>query len=276
MANLQHTARQMAGVPVGFFKGISYPFKGMKFVFLEHPGLIRYWIFPIFITIAAVIGAWWGSWHYSDSLTNLVWEEPTGDGFLDGFLLGLHNIVDTLVFLVLLATSLFVLMSLSSAIAGPFNAALSAEVERLVNGNKAPDTGLAGAVQDIIRMIALELLKMALYLGIMAPLFICSFFIPVVGQALYSIFGFVFTAFYFGMDYIDYPAERRGMGAGARFKYARGRFMPTMGLGAGVWIFLFVPFLNLLFMPAAVAGGTLMFLDMEGQSTASAPGSGQI
>ena len=33
--------------------------------------------------------------------------------------------------------------------------------------------------------------------------------------------------------------------------------------GTGVWLFLFVPLVNLLFMPAAVAGGTLLFLELE-------------
>ena len=31
-----------------------------------------------------------------------------------------------------------------------------------------------------------------------------------------------------------------------------------------MWLFLIVPFVNLLFMPAAVAGGTLLFLELEG------------
>ena len=39
------------------------------------------------------------------------------------------------------------------------------------------------------------------------------------------------------------------------------------GFGTGVWLFLFIPLVNLLFMPAAVAGGTLLFLDLEGEGT---------
>jgi len=40
--------------------------------------------------------------------------------------------------------------------------------------------------------------------------------------------------------------------------------VPMFGFGTGVWLFLFIPFLNLFFMPAAVAGGTLLYLDLEG------------
>jgi uncharacterized protein involved in cysteine biosynthesis len=36
-----------------------------------------------------------------------------------------------------------------------------------------------------------------------------------------------------------------------------------LGFGATVAALLFVPFLNLFLMPAAVAGGTKLFLDLE-------------
>ena len=270
VAKIQKAVRTVAGAPVGFLRGLAYPFRGMRFVYLQHPGLIRYWIVPIGITIAAVVAAVTMSWHYSDAVTNLVWEQPTGDGWLNGLLMAVHNVVDVVVFVALLATSLFVLVSLSTAIAAPFNSALSAEVERIVTGRAPPNGTFGQAFRDVWRTIALELLKMTIYLGVMAPMFFCSFLIPVVGQVAYSVFGFLFTAFYFGVDFLDSPAERRGMGARQRLSYARGRFLSTLGLGSGVWVFLFVPFLNLVFMPAAVAGGTLMFLDMEGAHTDTA------
>ncbi|HJL32305.1 MAG TPA: EI24 domain-containing protein, partial [Polyangiaceae bacterium LLY-WYZ-15_(1-7)] len=87
---------------------------------------------------------------------------------------------------------------------------------------------------------------------------------PGFGSVLYSIFAFVFTAWYWGLDYIDWPAERRGWKVGERFAHARANFMTLFGFGTGVWLFLFIPFVNLLFMPAAVAGGTLLYLDMVG------------
>jgi len=99
---------------------------------------------------------------------------------------------------------------------------------------------------------------------VMVPLFVASFALPVAGQAVYSIFGFVFTAMYFALDYIDWPATRRGQGVGERLRIGRQRFVPMFGFGTGVWLFLFIPFLNLFFMPAAVAGGTLLYLDLEG------------
>jgi CysZ protein len=86
-----------------------------------------------------------------------------------------------------------------------------------------------------------------------------------VGQFVYSVAGSAFTVAYLALDYVDWPAARRGLGVGERVAFFRKNALPMLGFGAGVWVFLFVPFLNLLFMPAAVAGGTRLFLDLIGE-----------
>jgi CysZ protein len=104
----------------------------------------------------------------------------------------------------------------------------------------------------------------------MLPRFVLQFLIPVVGALLYTVFGFVFTATYFAVDYVDWPATRRGYGVRQRASLVRQRFVPMLGFGAGVYLFLMIPIVNLFFMPAAVAGGTLLFLDLERQAGAPA------
>ena len=42
------------------------------------------------------------------------------------------------------------------------------------------------------------------------------------------------------------------------------RQLPAVaGFGTGVWVLLFIPLVNLLFMPAAVAGGTMLFVELQ-------------
>ena len=118
-------------------------------------------------------------------------------------------------------------------------------------------------LRDSVRTVGLEVLKLSIYVVVMGPLFVISSLVPVVGPAIYSIFGFVFTAMYFAIDYIDWPASRQNRSVAYRFGLLTEHFMPMFGFGSGVWLFLFIPFVNLLFMPAAVAGGTLLFLDVE-------------
>ena len=271
MGRVQQAASSVVRAPVGYWKGFTYPFKGMKFVYIQHPGLIRIWIFPILITLISFCMASWASWHYSDALVGTFWPEPAGDGFFDGVARFFHSIVEVIFSILLWAASLMLLVVLTSVIAAPFNGALSAAVERIATGQAEPEGGWAVVARDIGRTIVLEILKLSLYLLVMVPMFALQCAAPGVGSILYTVFGFVFTSWYWGIDYVDWPAERRGWPVGQRFANARKRFMPMFGFGSGVWLFLFVPFLNLMFMPAAVAGGTLLFLDMEGPAVKEPP-----
>jgi CysZ protein len=97
----------------------------------------------------------------------------------------------------------------------------------------------------------------------MGPLLVASWLLPGVGQALYMVFASAFTWLYFAIDYVDWPASRRGLSLRARLDLVRTRPFLMLGFGFAVAVCLFVPLLNLCFMPFAVAGGTRLFLDLD-------------
>lgn len=261
---VRQAAGKAIGAGVGFWRGFSYPFKGMNFVFFQHPKLAKFWIFPILITLLAFCLGTWASWHYATDIVNSFWAPVEGDGFFDGIARFFHGVLEWILSIALWAVSMIVLMLLTSVFAAPFNGALSGAVEEIATGRGTGEGGVKVFIRDIGRTVVLEIAKLLLYLCVMGPLFALQCAAPAVGTFFYSIFGFLFTAWYWGLDYVDWPAERRGWKVGKRFSAARQRGMTMLGFGTGVWMFLFVPFLNLLFMPAAVAGGTLLFLEMEG------------
>lgn len=248
---------------VGFWRGLTYPFRGARVVYLRRPGLVRYWGIPIVVTVLAVFGIFWGAFAVRDVLVDAIWTTPTSAGFWPGVARFFHTALEWLVGLTVALGGLVALSLVTNVIAAPFNDALSEAVERLETGAPGVALSVRVLVRDLVRTVLLELAKLALYLAIMGPLFLASWFVPVVGQILYSIFGFVFTAIYFAIDYIDWPASRQNRGIRYRFGVLRRNFWSMFGFGTGVWLFLFVPFVNLLFMPAAVAGGTLLFLELE-------------
>ena len=116
-------------------------------------------------------------------------------------------------------------------------------------------------MSDIVSAIRLELLKVLLYTAIIGPMFLASFFIPGIGQVI-SLVGFALTAIYLGVDYIDWPAARRDWAVRDRVAFTRRQLAAVAGFGTGVWVLLFIPLVNLFFMPAAVAGGTMLFVDL--------------
>lgn len=304
-------AKRGAGIPtatvVGFWKGLSYPFRGAKFVYLEHPGLARFWILPILITGALLAGASWMGWAWHEEVTDLLWTDPTeaveqvrktfdasaegkpkpssvvlkdadaGLGFWMEAGHWAHSALEIVVLLVLWAVGLLLVVFLTNVVAAPFNDLLSEEVEHLRLGKKGPPFSLKALARDSARTVGLEALKMALYLVVMVPLYLLSLLLPGVGQVIYTVIAFVFTALYFSVDYVDWPASRRSRSITYRFGMLREHFLPMFGFGTGVWLFLFIPIVNLLFMPAAVAGGTLLFLDLdEGAEPADAESSSSL
>ena len=72
--------------------------------------------------------------------------------------------------------------------------------------------------------------------------------------------GFALTAVYLGIDYIDWPAARRDWSVADRVAFTKRQLPAVAGFGTGVWALLFIPVVNLFFMPAAVAGGTMLFV----------------
>lgn len=240
-------------------------FRGMRFVYLEHPGLVRIWIFPLLITVGCLV---FGLGELSDLATWLLdrfWDAPVeGEGWAraEGVL---RSVLLFGVRAVLWLLGIFVLFALSSVIASPFNDALSEAVERLEAGTEAPPFTLRTLLRDLLRTLVVEAGKLLLYLGLVGPLFLVGLFVPAVA-AVVGPLAFVLTALYLALDYVDWPLARRNQPAGARLRLLRRRFAPLLGFGAGVWMCLYVPLLNLFFMPAAVAGGTLLFLDLEAEN----------
>jgi CysZ protein len=239
----------------------------MRFVYFQHPGLARYWVFPILITGLALAAVLYAAGSYHDDLGSMVWSifpeswnEATGwVGSLLGTLRWLIELVSGLLIAVL---GLVLVLVLSSVVAAPFNDALSEAVEHLLTGQSAPSFSVSHMLADIGRTVRLEISKVVVYLGVVGPMFLASVFLPGIGQFV-SLVGFALTAVYLGVDYIDWPAARRNWSVRDRLSFARTELPAVAGFGTGVWILLFVPLINLFFMPAAVAGGTMLFLSLE-------------
>ena len=253
--------------PVGFARGLSYAFRGMRFVYFQHPKLARYWVFPVLITGFALLAVFYGAGSYYDDLGGAVWSLfpeswNEASGWLGGLLTALRWTIELIAGILITLLGLVLVLVLSSVVAAPFNDALSEAVEHILTGESAPPFSFRRMIADVVRTIRLELLKVLIYLAVVGPIFLVSFFIPGLGQVV-SLVGFAVTAVYLGIDYVDWPAARRNWSVGDRVSFTRRQLPAVAGFGTGVWVLLFIPLVNLLFMPAAVAGGTMLFLAVQ-------------
>lgn len=259
---------------LGFFAGLRYPFRGFRFVYLRHPGLVRFWIWPILVVFGLAIADLVLAFGHGDDLVSLLVAAPEGDGLAAASLRFAHRVAGFLASLVVGGLGLVAVALVSPVLAAPFNDALSEEVERLVTGREGPPFGLGRLLQELVRTLRVEGTKLLVYACVMGPLFVLSWALPVVGQVVYTAFGFFFTAAYWAADYVDWPASRRGYGVRVRVGLLRRNLPTALGFGTGVAVLLFVPFVQLFFMPAAVAGGTLLFLDLEARASGAASSTG--
>ncbi|MDB4988802.1 MAG: cysZ [Myxococcaceae bacterium] len=242
-----------------FARGFLYPLRGLA-IMRRHPGLMRFWLPPIVLTCAALIASLVFALRYHEVAANLVWRAPVGAGFVVS---ALHWLWSEFALIVGLGLGMLMSVMLANLFAAPFNDALSEAVEELETGQPTRASSLAQLLRDLSRTLRLELTKLLIYVLVMGPLWFLSWLVPGLGQVLYMLFASLFTALYFAVDYIDWPASRRGLSLRARLELLRARPLMTLGFGAAVALCLFVPLLNLCFMPLAVAGGTRLFLDLE-------------
>jgi CysZ protein len=266
MKKIMRSAGAVAKSPVGFARGLSFVLRGMRFVYIQHPGLARYWLIPVVITVVALVGVLYGVGSSYDQLADAVWSlfpKSWGEatGWIGGLLTVLHWLIGLVTAVLVVVLGLVAVVVLSSVVAAPFNDALSEAVERIVTGEPALPFSLRQVLVDVGRTIRIEALKVLIYVAVVGPMFIASFLIPGLGQVV-SLLGFALTAIYLGIDYVDWPAARRNWSVADRVGFARRQLPAIAGFGTGVWALLFIPVVNLLFMPAAVAGGTILFLSL--------------
>lgn len=239
---------------VGFFTGLKIPFRGARLVYVEHPDLVRFWLVPILVTIAALVMSVAAVFHYDDALVSAVWSAPTESESWDGWLLGVaHTAFGWLIDLLLLLLALLVTLLVSSLVAAPFNARLAEVIDERLTGTAPPPFALGRVLTDLVRTAVIEIT----FAFLNVVLFVAGLALPVAGPVLFVV-GMIAWALYFGVAYVDVPLASRGLSLSDRLGFIVKHPMAMLGFGTGVGLFLMVPLINLLFMPAAVAGGVLL------------------
>jgi CysZ protein len=235
--------------------GSGCVFRG--FGFLLRPGVKRHVIIPLIINIilfacSIVLAAhYFSTWlrHFTTMLP----------GWLSWVPFLLWPIFALAVALVLFFT--FTLMA--NLVGAPFNGALSARVEALAGGGR-PDSG-RGLFRDIAISLRDELRRMlyilwrALLIGVLGLLLL---FVPLF-NILTPFLWFVFTAWMLAMQYSDYPLSNHGVVFAAQRPLLKCQRIRLLGFGATTALCTLIPVVNFIIMPAAVAGATLLWMEVQ-------------
>ena len=248
-------------MPAPALTGPQYLGEGLKLVL--SPGLRLFVLLPLTVNLL-LFGA----------LIGFAVQEFSG--WVDAFM---PSLPDWLSFLQYLLWPLFVLLvvvlvffsftMLANIIAAPFNGFLAEKVEVVVRGqDNFPAFSWAELMAMIPRTVGREMRKLAYFLPRAGALLILSF-IPVVNLVaapLWILFGIWMMA----VQYIDYPADNHKLGWNEMLAWLREKRWQSLGFGGITYLALMIPFVNILMMPAAVAGATLFWV-REGGDRQLAP-----
>ncbi|MGO9567517.1 MAG: EI24 domain-containing protein [Desulfomonilaceae bacterium] len=157
----------------------------------------------------------------------------------------------------------FVLTRVASALAWPFNDLVSQKTEEIVRGT-FQDTpfSILQLLKDSARSIGHSFKVLGIYLALLIAALLLLL-IPGVGVLLYTGAGALISSYMFAYEYFGYPMDRRRFTWKQKQNFLRSRFRSVIGFGLGNLVVASIPVLNLLFIPVAVVGGTLLFLDLS-------------
>ncbi|RKR07227.1 uncharacterized protein involved in cysteine biosynthesis [Kushneria sinocarnis] len=213
------------------------------------PGARRHVYIPLVINLLLYIAALW-------------WLVDSFEGWIDYWMTQVPGWLDWLSWLIwpVLAVALalaviFTFTMVANAIASPFYGFLAERIEQRLSDDAISDE--RSLWQQAIDGIRRELHKLGWMLPRMLVLFVLGF-IPVINLAVPLLWA-LFSAWSLAIQYLDYPMDLHQVSFTRMRALLRRRWWTTLTFGGVVAATVWIPLLNLIIMPGAVAAGVLMW-----------------
>lgn len=228
---------------ISFFKGFLDCFSGFGLIFQS--GIKRFVIIPFLINIGLFTLA-------TKILTNKLdsWLQQLLPGWLGWLEWLIWPLFAIAVFLIIFYTFTII----ANLISAPFNSLLSARIESHLTGITPEAIETDRLLKLIGRTLLAETRKILYAIKWFIPLIIITLipFINIVSPFLWILF----AAWFFALEYNDYPLANRGLLFDEVKSFNRENRMRSLGLGTAVFVLTSIPLLNFFAMPVSVAGAT--------------------
>lgn len=234
------------------FAGPEYLSAGFKMI--NRPGMRRFVIAPLLINILVFAGLLWFAFsRFSGWVDAFIPALPDWLSFLNYILWPLFVALVVLIVL-------FTFTTLANLIASPFNGFLAEKVEVVARGKDPfPPFNWTELAAMVPRTLMRELRKLGYFLPRALSLLVLSL-IPGVNLFAAPLW-LLFNIWMMAVQYIDYPADNNKVSWPAMLHWLRQHRWTSLSFGGITYLAVMVPVFNLLAMPAAIAGGTLLWVD---------------
>ena len=241
----------------GFLESALYPLKGFGFLLrrpaLWPPALAAFAVNVVLFTAALVAFFVW-----LPDLARAVTPDRLGTvgAWFFGVLIAAAGLLSTA----------FLFTIVGHAVAAPFLDSLAERALRDLGETLPPAPSF---LRSLLRGIAGQLLKLALF-GVIQGALLLTLVTPV--GLIYPVLAGGVAAFFFALEYADYPLGARGLGAGERPSFVARRARPFLGFGAACLLLHMIPLLAYVALPASVCGAALLVNRLDPPLTGSAGG----
>jgi CysZ protein len=235
--------------------GFAHILKGLKLIAL--PGLRRFVLIPLSINIITLGGATYYLFvKFNDWMDQLMPDFPSWLSWLETAISWIMwPLFSSMILLVIFYSFTFV----ANLIAAPFNSLLAEKVEKLVTGKPLSDGPSYPTLEQIKRSLGSEVGKLIYFLKWWVVLLIFTL-IPGINLAAPFIW-VIFGAWMLSLEYLDYPMSNHNKFFKDINKQAMSKRSLSFGFGGGVLLITSIPFVNLIAMPASVAGSTALWVE---------------
>lgn len=233
--------------------GFALPFRAMRLI-ANCPPLLRLSLVTaavsalLLLVLAAVLVG------FAGDLVGSLWAKPSG------WLLLLWYPLAALVFGLLFILGASTVPTLATT---PLLDPLSLATERALGLLPDESGGLWRLTKETTRAVGKTLVRLSfLYMG--HALLLSLWLLPGVGHALWSVLALAWTVFWLAYEYLDVPANRHGLGFADVLRLIADNLPMAAGFGFAVYAILWVPLLNIVFIPVAAVGATMAFAELRG------------
>lgn len=231
-------------------RGPDYLKEGWRTI--KQPGLRRFVIIPLILNLivfTALIS--WGIQQFDLMMAQLMPQLPDWASFIEWLLWPLFALVVLLVLF-------FGFSVVANIIASPFYGFLAEKVAEQERGEVSPPTSYLDILLVVPQSVGRELRKLLYYLPRVGILLLLTL-VPVVNLVTSPLL-LLFGVWMMAVQYIDYQADNEKVSFIDMLRWMRGRRGISLGFGLPVYVGMLIPLVNLLVMPAAVAGSTLLWV----------------
>lgn len=251
------TPRPTAGSE--FFWGLRLLGRGFG-MYAKYPGLLLLGLIPAALAFAVMLGAFVVLLVFLDDLGGWIAGSFAG-GWSQDARTALEWLIEAAIVVGALWLAVITYTALTLIIGDPFYEKISETIEHRLGAVDHPDLPwhktLPRNAADSVRVVGTQIL-------LTIPVLLIGL-VPFAGQVLAPILALLIGGWLLSVDLTGIPFNRRGVFLKERRKVLRQHRALALGFGIPVAALALVPFANILVVPAAIAGGTLLTRRVHGQ-----------